>query len=169
MSGSRRLGAALVAIAAPVTLFVACSEPAPESRPVSTCSLPPEIDVPDSIPSDFPWADEVGITQAQLTKKFVSITGFGEPTVEELYEAMGAELADKGFDIINTDFEGFEAELYFAKGNSLAGIAAIREAPCDGYVKMNVVYDPLETAAGREAVRKTRRLTGNGATPSPTP
>lgn len=169
MSTSRRFGAALVAISAPMALFVACQEPAPQSRPASACSLPPEIEVPDDIPSDFPWADEVWITQAQLTKKFVSISGFGEPTVEELYESMGAELTDKGFDIINTDFEGFEAELYFAKGNSLAGIAAIREAPCDGYTKLNVVYDPLETKAGREAVRKTRRLTGYGATPTPTP
>ena len=63
------------------------------------------------------------------------------------------------------DFEGFEAELYFAKGNSLAGIAALREGPCDGYVKVSVVYDPLETAKGREAVRKTRELSGEGASP----
>lgn len=60
----------------------------------------------------------------------------------------------------------FEAELYFAKGNSLAGLASLREGPCDGYVKANVVYDPLETAEGRQAVRKTRRLTGGEEAPS---
>lgn len=75
---------------------------------------------------------------------------------------MRVELTGKRFDIINTDYEGFEAELYFAKGDSLAGIASMREGPCDGYVQLNVVYDPLETAAGREAVRKTRRLSGEG-------
>ena len=127
--------------------------------------MPPEIEIPKDIPSDFPWPDGVPVTQAELTKKFVTISGFGEQSVEELFEIMQTELGTKKFDIINTDYEGFEAELYFAKGDSLAGIAALREGPCDGYVKVNVVYDPLETAAGREAVRKTRRLSGEGSKP----
>jgi hypothetical protein len=95
-------------------------------------------------------------------KKFVVVEGFSERTVEELFESSQPVLTDNGFDIINTDFEGFEAELYFAKARSLAGIVSLREGPCDGYVKVNVIYDPLETAAGREAVRKTRRLSGEG-------
>lgn len=127
--------------------------------------MPPEIEAPKNIPADFPWPDDVIVTQAEQSKQFVSIAGFGDQTVEELFDAMREELGEEGFDIINTDFEGFEAELYFAKGNSLAGIASLREGPCDGYVKTNVVYDPLETAAGREAVRKTRRLSGEGSTP----
>lgn len=143
----------------------ACSEEAPNGRPVADCSLPPEIEIPEDIPADFPWVDGVWVTQAELTKKFVTVSGFGEQSVEELFDVMRTELVDKKFDIINTDYEGFEAELYFAKGDSLAGIAALREGPCDGYVKVNVVYDPLETAAGREAVRRTRRLSGEGSTP----
>lgn len=127
--------------------------------------MPPEIEIPKGIPADFPWPGDIRVTEAQPSKQFVSIVGFGEQTVEELFDVMQRELDDKEFDIINTDFEGFEAELYFAKGDSLAGIASLREGPCDGYVKVNVVYDPLETAAGREAVRKTRRLSGEGSTP----
>jgi hypothetical protein len=143
----------------------ACSAEAPETRPTAACKLPPEIEIPKDIPADFPWPDGVFVAQAEKSKQFVSIGGYGEQTVEELFEVMRDELSDKEFDLINTDYEGFEAELYFAKGDSLAGIAALREGPCDGYVKVNVVYDPLETAAGREAVRKTRRLTGEGSTP----
>lgn len=144
-------------------LFAACSPEPPEGRPAAACSLPPEIEVPADIPADFPWPPDVSVTQAEPTKKFVAITGFGEQSVEELFEAMHAELIEKDFDVINTDFEGFEAELYFAKGDSLAGIASLREAVCDGYTKINVIYDPLETEAGREAVRKTRRLSGEGS------
>lgn len=144
-------------------LLAACSPEPSAGRPAAACSLPPEIEVPSDIPADFPWPEDVTVTQAELTKRFVAVTGFGRPSVEELYDAMRKELTGKGFDIINTDFEGFEAELYFAKGDSLAGIASMREGPCDGYVKVNVVYDPLETAAGREAVRRTRRLSGEGA------
>ena len=102
------------------------------------------------------------LTSAQLDKKFIAIEGFSERSVEELFADVQPDLIEKGFDIINTDFEGFEAELYIAKAESLAGIVALREGPCDGYVKVNVLYDPLETAEGRKAVRKTRRLTGDG-------
>ena len=102
------------------------------------------------------------LTSAQVDKKFIAIEGFSERSVEDLFESVQPELTDKGFDIINTDFEGFEAELYIAKGESLAGIVALREGPCDGYVKVNVLYDPLETEEGRKAIRKTRKLSGEG-------
>ena len=156
---SRALG---IAFLMSLPLFAACAAGSPEGRPAAACSLPPEIDIPRSIPADFPWPPDVFVTRAEPTKMFVAVTGFGEQSVEELFETTRAELTAKDFDIINTDFEGFEAELYFAKGDSLAGIASLREGPCDGYVKVGVVYDPLETAAGREAVRKTRRLSGEG-------
>ena len=159
-----RLGAALAV--AVLVVGAACSkDAAPENRPASACSVPPEIAAPKDVPEDFPWPDGVFVTQAESTEQFVSIGGFGETTVEELFEITRTELLDEGFDIINTDFEGFEAELYFAKGNSLAGIAALREGPCDGYVKVSVVYDPLETAKGREALRKTRELSGESPSP----
>lgn len=95
-----------------------------------------------------------------MKKAFVSTEGFAERSVEKLFETVRPLLVEKGFDVVNTDYEGFEAELYFAKGNDLAGIVALRESICDGYVKVNVLYDPLETAAGKEAVRRTRRLSG---------
>ena len=164
LSTPRRLGASLVVCAASVVLF-ACSGSEGEVRPAAACTLPPEIEFPGGVPDDFPWVDEVWVTQAESKKKFVTISGFSEESVEDLFEIMRRELDAEGFDIINTDYEGFEAELYFAKGNSLAGIAALREGPCDGYVKLNVIYDPLETAAGREAVRRTRRLSGQTPTP----
>ena len=122
--------------------------------------MPPAIEMPAGIPSDLPWPDEVSMTKAEVNQQFISIEGFGQETVERYFEDAQPDLRAKGFDIINTDFEGFEAELYFAKTDRLAGIVSMREGPCDGYVKVNVIYDPLETAEGRKAVRKTRKLSG---------
>lgn len=102
------------------------------------------------------------LTELQVKKKFVASEGYDERSVEELFDAVRPVLIDNGFDVINSDYEGFEAELYFAKGDGLAGIVALREAVCDGWVKVNVIYDPLETEAGKKAVRKTRRLSGEG-------
>ena len=129
----------------------------------ASCSLPPAIEAPAGLPVDLPWPDNVDLSEARSNKRFVALVGFGEGTVEDFFESARMALDEKEFDIINTDYEGFEAELYFAKGNSLAGITSLREGPCDGHVKVNVVYDPLETAAGREAVRKTRKLSGESS------
>ena len=152
------------ALAGVVLLLGGCSgDRGPErAQPVAACSLPPAIDTVPEVPVDFPWPDGITLTRAELKKKFVSLEGFGDQSVEQFFASSRAELGEKGFDVINTDFEGFEAELYFAKKDSLAGIVALREAPCDGYVKVTVLYDPLETEAGRKAVRRTRRLSGEG-------
>ena len=143
--------------------LTACSDEVVGSdAPTATCSLPSSIATPADIPSDFPWPDDVVLTEAQIKKQFVSMEGFSERSVEELFDDARPEITENGLDIINSDFEGFEAELYFAKGSSLAGIVSLREGPCDGHVKVNVIYDPLETAAGREAVRETRKRSGEG-------
>ena len=106
------------------------------------------------------------LATAEVTPEFVSVAGHLESTVERLFESASEVVVDNGFEVINTDFEGFEAEIYFSRGSSIAGIVMMREGPCDGFVKANVLYDPLETRAGRKAVNKTRRLL-EGSTPSP--
>ena len=155
-----RRAVAVVALTLAGILFAACSQSPEESAPVSACELPPDIELPSDLPSDFPWPGGVSLTRAQSKKKFVALEGFSKLSIDELFKGARPTLTTNGFDIINSDYEGFEAELYFAKGDSLAGILSMREGPCDGYVKVNVIYDPLETAAGREAVKKTRELSG---------
>ena len=144
------------------SLLNGCSAEVISDEPVAACSPPAPIPTPADVPADFPWPDDVSLTKAQLKKQFVMLEGFSKRSVEELFAGIRPDVIAEGFDIINTDYEGFEAEIYFAKENSLAGIASLREGPCDGYVKVNVIYDPLETAAGRKSVRKTRELTGGG-------
>ena len=129
---------------------------------MASCTIPPAIDPPSNLPADFPQPEGVALTEFQVKKEFVATEGYDRRSVDELFDAAGPALTDNGFDVVNSDYEGFEAELYFAKGDQLAGIVALREAVCDGYVKVNVIYDPLETKAGKEAVRETRRLSGEG-------
>lgn len=145
-----------------VAFLPACSAGPIDDQPAATCSLPPSIGMPADLPSDLPWLGGVVLTEARSESRFVSMEGFSERSVQQLFDDFRPEITDKSLDVINTDFEGFEAELYFAKGNSLAGIVSLREGPCDGYVKVSVIYDPLETAAGREAVRETRKRSGEG-------
>lgn len=157
----RRSGA--LALALLLVLLGGCAGTDEPSTPVGSCTLPPAIEAPAGLPADLPWPEGVELTEARSNKRFVALVGFGRGSVDYFFERGRIALEDNRFDIINTDYEGFEAELYFAKGNSLAGITSLREGPCDGHVRVNVVYDPLETAAGREAVRKTRKLSGEGS------
>jgi len=157
-----RSSGAFVALALISSLLSGCATETLNDEPVAACTPPAPIPTPADIPSDFPWPDDVSLTRAQLKKQFVMLEGFSERSVDDLFAGMRPDVVAEGFDILNTDYEGFEAEIYFAKENSLAGIASLREGPCDGYVKVNVIYDPLETAEGRKSVRKTRELTGEG-------
>jgi len=140
--------------------MVACSGTNDAGSPVAVCTMPPTIKHPADVPRDFPWPEGMSLTRAHVSKKFVSLEGHTQRTVDDLFESLQPLVVQSGFDIINTDYEGFEAEIYFARSNSLAGIVSLREAPCDGYVRLTVIYDPLETPAGREAVKKTRDLSG---------
>ena len=152
----------LVASALILASLGACSAGAAGREPVASCTLAPTIDAPAGLPSDFPQPPGVALTRLEVTDEFVSSQGYDRRSVEELFADIRPLLVDEGFDIVNSDFEGFEAELYFARDDSLGGIVSLREDVCDGYVKVNVVYDPLETAAARRAVRKTRELSGEG-------
>ena len=85
---ARRRGALAVTVCLSLLMGAACSQEVPEGRPVAACSLPPEGEIPAGIPDDFPWPEDVMVTDAQPAKKFVAITGFGEQSVEELSELM---------------------------------------------------------------------------------
>ena len=116
--------------------------------------------------------EELTVTAVERSKGFVTVIGVADMSVEEIYKPAEAALVDSGFAIINRDFEGFEAELFFAKGNDTAGATRIRIGPCPDQVMLTYLYDPLESKAGREALEKARKrwLRRNpGGTPMPTP
>ena len=101
--------------------------------------------------------EELTVTAVERSKGFVTVIGVADMSVEEIYGPAETALVDSGFAIINRDFEGFEAELFFAKGNDTAGAARIRIGPCPVQVTLTYLYDPLESKAGREALEKARK------------
>ena len=155
MSVTRLAGALLVGCA----LVSACASDGEVAPSAASCTLPPRIDRPDDLPADFPIPEEIELTGTKVKKKFVIVDGVAEITVKGLFDSTGEAITDHDFEIITTDYEGFEAEIYFARGTDIAGIARLREGPCDGYVSVNLLYDPLETERGKKAVKKTRDLT----------
>jgi hypothetical protein len=108
-------------------------------------------------PRDLELPEELVVTAVQRSKGFVTVTGVADSSVEEIYGPSETALVDSGFTIINRDFEGFEAELFFAKGNDTAGAVRIRIGPCPDQVTLTILYDPLESKAGKDALQKARK------------
>ena len=157
MTTLKLLGATLVGC----TLLAACASTPDPGPSAASCKLPRVIDRPASVPSDVPVPDVIELTGSKVRKKFVVVDGHAKTSVKDLFDVSAKAITEGDFEIINTDYEGFEAELYFARGTSIAGIVRLREGPCDGYVSMNLLYDPLDTERGKKAIRKTRDLTRN--------
>ena len=157
MTGPRTRSLALTAL-----LFVAaCADGEPQERPAAACTMAPVVRPEGRLPADFPVLAELRLTKQKVGRKFVVVEGYLRSSVEEVFETSRTVVLDQGFDIINTDFEGFEAEIYFARASSIAGIVRLREGPCRGHVSASILYDPLQTARGRNAVDRTRELSGN--------
>jgi hypothetical protein len=72
----------------------------------------------------------------------ISARAAGE--IPELAIAFQHVVTDAGFDIAGTDDEGFEAEVFFARGNIAAGQVVLSESACPGLVevKISVLDDP---------------------------
>jgi hypothetical protein len=49
------------------------------------------------------------------------------------------DLIAKGYQILSHDNEGFEAEIYFARGPKIVGTYTLREL-CEGRIKIALVY-----------------------------
>lgn len=151
----------------PVLVLGACADEQEGAR-YSSC-----IDLDDVTeqqpPSDLQLPDELKVTNVTRSKGFVTVTGVADANVEEIYGPSETALVDSGFTIINRDFEGFEAELFFAKGDDTAGAVRIRIGPCPDQVTLTILYDPLESKAGKAALDKARkRWLRRNPTPSAT-
>lgn len=72
-------------------------------------------------------------------------------------QELRATVPKLGYDVIGNDYEGFEAEIFFARERKSQGVVSMRERPCRGLVTVSVLYDPVDTDEGRDMLDKTRK------------
>jgi hypothetical protein len=119
-----------------LSTFVACNNgpPAATDNPPGlsgTCGLPtPEpTRVENLVPDELiPEGAEIANAQAERGGFLTSINV--KLTVEEALKFYKKAVTEAGYEIINSDNEGFEAEIYLRKKNRLAAIQ-IRTSVCD--------------------------------------
>ncbi|MGH2702169.1 MAG: hypothetical protein ACRDJB_07660 [Actinomycetota bacterium] len=147
----------LVALAA--IGLLACSGCAQESASgASTGPCAPKLlEQNADLPADFPVSRKLELTHFKERRGFLSARGIETRSVEELYRELRVTVPKLGYDIIGNDYEGFEAEIFFARERKSQGVVSMREGPCRGLVTVSVLYDPVDTNEGRDVLHKTRK------------
>lgn len=149
MIRARHVARSVVALSAAL-LFSGCGG---EKTAPAACSEPvPLQDVPSAV-GRLPLTEEAIVTDVKIRKGYITVDAFARSTVVEIYPPLASKILEDGYQILSAENEGFDAEIYFRKKQQLAGILRMKEGPCDGLVTVGLLYDPLETEKGREAVR----------------
>ena len=93
-------------------------------------TTPPELKE-DVLPDFFSLEGSVAVTRAIEFKKGMTASGELRGSVKQALTRYRAAVEEEGFDIVNQDYEGFEAELYLQRKKEI-GYLSLRESPCDG-------------------------------------
>jgi hypothetical protein len=150
---TRRILPALLALVLS-TVAAACGNEDAGSSYSSCIDLAslPEVTLPG--PISFP--EGVHPTEVVEEEGYITASAVADGDVDRVFAPMEKELLDAGYEIINRDYEGFEAELFFTKDDDVAGVVGMRLGPCPEQVTLSVLYDPLETKGGRAALDQAR-------------
>jgi hypothetical protein len=148
---------ALVAVAAAGVLAGSgCAQESASDASTGRCASKP-LERKAELPADFPVSRRLELTHFKERRGFLSARGIETRSVEELYTELRATVPKLGYDVIGNDYEGFEAEIFFARERKSQGVVSMREGPCRGLVTVSVLYDPVDTDEGRDMLHKTRK------------
>lgn len=109
----------------------------PEARP---CPSPTPIEDRAILPADLMLERFATVTDAEVKKGFLGAEAIATTSVVEVYPPLARQLVDAGYDILSSDNEGFEAEIFFARGKRTTGTYLLREGPCKGQVTIRLLY-----------------------------
>ncbi|MGH2825911.1 MAG: hypothetical protein ACRDKF_02940 [Actinomycetota bacterium] len=148
---------ALVAVAAAGVLACSgCAQETASGASTGRCA-PRTLERTAELPADFPVSRRLELTHFKERRGFLSARGLETRSVEELYKELRVTVPRLGYDVIGNDYEGFEAEIFFARERKSQGVVSMREGPCRGLVTVSVLYDPVDTDEGRDMLHKTRK------------
>lgn len=63
-----------------------------------------------------------------------------EELIVEIDPELQRSLITAGYEIVGHDNEGFEAEIFFRRGEDTVGTIFMKEGPCDGQVTIDLLY-----------------------------
>ena len=107
---------------------------------MAACPTPPPIQDTSALPKELPLAEFGTVTEAGREGDNSYGEIITETTIVELYPPMARAVLDADYQILASENEGFEAEIFFAKGRKITGAYRLREGPCEDLVTVRLLY-----------------------------
>ena len=126
------LGAALLSL-------VACGGPSETAE--KSCALPDQAVDLSLLPGDIPLDRWGTVDQVAVEDGFLSARAVTTTPIVELYPVMARATSEAGFTILSGDNEGFEAEIFFERGEGTTGTYRLRQGPCKDQVTIRLLYE----------------------------
>lgn len=93
----------------------------------------------DDLPENLPLDEWGAVVEVSKRRGYVGAQAISDLTVVELYPEISRAVRDGGYLTISGENEGFEAELFFQKGDD-TGTFLLRKGPCKGQVTIKLIY-----------------------------
>ena len=111
-----------------------------EQEAPRACPVPSPVEELGLLPADIPL-DEWGVVdQLEVKEGFLAARAISETQIVELYPVIARATVDAGYEILSGDNEGFEAEIFFVRGERTTGNYILREGPCADQVTIRLLY-----------------------------
>ena len=101
----------------------------------------------DDLPENLPLDEWGAVVEVSKRRGYVGAQAISDLTVIELYPEISRAVRAGGYVTISGENEGFEAELFFQKGDD-TGTFLLRKGPCTGQVTIKLIYGSTPTKKG---------------------
>lgn len=91
-------------------------------------------------PEGIDLRDYGTLTETRKKGEFVSAVVVSERSVDDLYDPLLEEVQDADYNVLNSENEHFEAEIFFGDPSGRVALLNLREGPCLGQVTIRLTY-----------------------------
>ncbi len=103
-------------------------------------SFPPEVGDLGRLPDDLPLGEWGKVYKLRISRGFLGAEATSKMGIVEAFPPIYRQVLDAGYEVLSADNEGFEAELFFARGAKTTGTLLLREGPCKGEITIRLIY-----------------------------
>lgn len=90
------------------------------------------------LPKEISFEDYATIISQEVENGFLITEARSDLLVVEVDPVIQRDLLAKGFEVLSHDNEGFEAEIFFARGQEYVGTFTLRNL-CEGQIRVRLV------------------------------
>ena len=97
------------------------------------------------VPADLDLTGFGTLTRLEVDGGLTSYRVEGNGSVADVYVPVTRQLRDDGWNLVGSENEGVDAEVYFARGTMETGVLMLRELDCAGTVAIEVTVNSPTT------------------------